>query len=215
MEADSCNPDGAEVPMEVAAEDIVSDLEDLPTSLIVTNMEPGVFSNMELRREFEAVFRTFDENATFQYLKSFRRVRVNFTSPQAAAEARIRCHEVKFGENRLACYFAQHVDKENNNDDPHLQPPLPYKQFLISPPASPPVGWEPVEEAEPTINYDILSALANLAPGETHELHPQSDEHPGIIVHICEQDEEDALDAEINKAPKIVQTSRPPLPCKQ
>ena len=27
----------------------LDDLEDLPTSIIVANMEPGVFSNMELR----------------------------------------------------------------------------------------------------------------------------------------------------------------------
>ncbi|XP_003746523.1 calcipressin-2 [Galendromus occidentalis] len=191
----------------------LDDLEDLPTSIIVTNMEPGVFRNLDLRNDFESIFRNFDGDATFQYLKSFRRVRVNFTSSQAAAEARIQCHDLKFGENRLACYFAQHVDKENNNDDPHLQPPLPYKQFLISPPASPPVGWEPVAEAEPTINYDILSALANLAPGETHELHPPSEKHPGIIVHVCEEDEEDALNTD--RAPKITQTSRPPLPCER
>ncbi|XP_022652612.1 calcipressin-1-like isoform X1 [Varroa destructor] len=195
-------------------EEDLTDLADLPTSLIVTNMEPGVFTNMTLRERFEAIFQAYDADATFQYLKSFRRVRVNFTTPQRAAEARIRCHGLKFGENRLACYFTQHVDGENNqNADPYLQPPLPYKQFLISPPASPPVGWEPVEESEPTINYDILSALANLAPGETHELHPQSEKHPGIIVHVCEQDEENALSTE--PAPKIVQTSRPPLPCQQ
>ncbi|OQR77778.1 calcipressin-2-like [Tropilaelaps mercedesae] len=215
MEASEyCGSGGVERPMEMdQADEDLTDLEDLPSSLIVANMEPGVFANMQLRTEFEEIFRAFDADATFQYLKSFRRVRVTFTTPQIALEARIRCHEVKFGENRLVCYFAQHVDKENNNDDPYLQPPLPYKQFLISPPASPPVGWEPVAEAEPTINYDILSAIANLAPGETHELHPQSEKHPGIIVHVCEQDEEHALNTA--PVPKIVQTSRPPLPLQQ
>lgn len=50
-------------------------------------------------------------------------------------------------------------------EDRHLQPPALTKQFLISPPASPPVGWEPREEGEPLVNHDLLAAIANLSAG--------------------------------------------------
>src|SRR6218665_1659473 len=46
-----------------------------------------------------------------------------------------------------------------------LLPPKPEKQFLISPPCSPPDGWEPVNEKEPSINYDLIAAITNLAAG--------------------------------------------------
>lgn len=67
----------------------------------------------------------------------------------------------------------------------HLRPPALEKQFLISPPASPPEGWEPSEEAQPVLNIDLQSALANLLPGTSHELHAATDDQPGIFVHIC------------------------------
>ena len=52
------------------------------------------------------------------------------------------------------------------DENPHLQLPAPHKQYLISPPASPPVDWEPCFEKKPVINYELLAALAQLAPGK-------------------------------------------------
>lgn len=66
-----------------------------------------------------------------------------------------------------------------------LQPPAPFRQFLISPPASPPLDWEPKPEAKPIINHDLLAALANLTAGTVHELHPPSPGQPGITVHTA------------------------------
>lgn len=35
------------------------------------------------------------------------------------------------------------------------------------------------------LNIDLQSALANLLPGTSHELHAATDDQPGIFVHIC------------------------------
>ncbi|OON24012.1 Calcipressin [Opisthorchis viverrini] len=70
----------------------------------------------------------------------------------------------------------------------HLAPPKPPRLFLLSPPCSPPVGWEPKPECEPVINYELLEALAALSPGEAFELHPSDQEHkhPSIVITPCE-----------------------------
>ncbi|KAM7362193.1 RRM_RCAN_like domain containing protein Sra [Cochliomyia hominivorax] len=157
--------------------------DDLPTSIIVTNIHSEVFASPQLKQEMEDLFRMFSENATFQWLRSFRRLRVNYDNAVAAANARIKLHQYEFNKKTvITCYFAQPVTPVSNIN---LQPPAPVKQFLISPPASPPAGWEPREENEPLVNHDLLAALASLTPGESHELHPQSEDQPAIIVHTA------------------------------
>lgn len=61
-------------------------LDDLPTSLIVTNIHSEVFHSDELKEELEKVFREFSENVTFQWLKSFRRLRVNYDTAISAGK---------------------------------------------------------------------------------------------------------------------------------
>ncbi|XP_013787265.1 calcipressin-2-like [Limulus polyphemus] len=164
---------------------------ELPSSLIITNIDVRVFSDPDLKASFEELFKKYEEDTTFQYFKSFRRARVNYQNQESAAKAKVHCHQSQFGENLINCYYAQRSSsKESDLSDTHLQPPTPEKQFLISPPASPPPGWEPVGEAQPAINYDLLSAIADLTPGGVHELHPPSTSQPGIVVHVCEQKKE-------------------------
>ena len=59
-------------------------LDDLPTSLIVTNIHSEVFHSEELKAEMEKVFQEFSDNVTFQWLKSFRRLRVNYDNASSA-----------------------------------------------------------------------------------------------------------------------------------
>lgn len=48
----------------------------------------------------------------------------------------------------------------------HLLPPSTDRNFLISPPGSPPIGWEPIREDPPnreTLALDLMEALRNLS----------------------------------------------------
>lgn len=175
--------------------------------LIVTNLDSSVFNEQLLKSKFESLFTHYDANVAFRYLKSFKRVRLDFTSGSAAETARINLDNYRFGNSSFRCYPAQMIklqtnissldqessvgDNESNmKDSPskmYLKIPKPTKQFLISPPASPPVGWEPVTENSPCIDVQLISAIANLVPGQVHEIHAGSESQPGIYVEVCEE----------------------------
>uniref|UniRef100_A0A1A8F786 Regulator of calcineurin 1b n=1 Tax=Nothobranchius korthausae TaxID=1143690 RepID=A0A1A8F786_9TELE len=185
---------------------------DLPNALIACRAPEELFTESGLKVSFESLFRSFDPEVQFHYFRSFRRVRISFSDPLAAAEARLRLNKSDFRGKELRLYFAQSV----HIGSPRLEPPKPEKQFLISPPASPPVGWEQSQDATPVINYDLLCAISKLGPGETYELHTATPTTPSVVVHVCEDDEHDDGSAPSDQdeaahppRPKIMQTRRP------
>ena len=118
------------------------------------------------------------------------------------------------------------ANSESNEDDPgsqdqsfdqdkdYLRPPALSRQFLLSPPPSPPVGWEPPTEGQPMINYELLAALSRMVPGQPLELHPPEQDRPAIVVHICDEaDPVSSLFPNLNASTKIPQTQRPPVKC--
>ncbi|XP_034720860.1 calcipressin-1-like isoform X1 [Etheostoma cragini] len=193
---------------------------ELPSALIACKVPQSLFNDGGVKAGFESLFRSFDPAVQFQYFKSFRRARISFSDAPAAAEARLRLHKTDFHGKEMRLYFAQSV----HIGSPRLMPPKPDKQFLISPPASPPVGWEQSNDAMPVINYDLLCAISKLGPGEQYELQMATPTTPSVVVHVCEDersgnasapddgsapDDSDPDDQPRPLRPRIVQTRRP------
>ncbi|KAJ6466030.1 Calcipressin-domain-containing protein [Mycena vitilis] len=82
----------------------------------------------------------------------------------------------------------------------YLRPPAIEKNFLISPPGSPPVGWEPIKEEPPNstpLAEDLISALRKLQVNEKHSsgvevlIEPDDgDSGVGVYVQDCDGEEE-------------------------
>lgn len=195
-----------------------------------------------LQEVFEEMFKQHGDIMSIIYLKSFSRARVVYHNENESCQAKDKLHGCTMEGNQLGVYFTQvrvtFVVRTININEilfsrvfpfslilhpfqiPHipkisqtLQPPPPVKQFLISPPVSPPVNWKPITEGSPVINHDLLSAIAQLKPDEPYEAHLSTGDHPSITVHWCEDDDDEGegtKERPMRRLPRhMVQTCKP------
>jgi hypothetical protein len=158
----------------------------LPTppsnTLLITNLQdPSIFrpDNLQTIRD---LINTSAPIHSFAPLKSFRRIIVSFFDEDSA----IRIRQILDGEaimgEQVKVYFGKQTEIQQK--DEHLNLPDAGKLFFISPPPSPPHGWEmKLEDAPNKMVHaeDLAEALAKLhhRPQTDLPASPMSDSEVG------------------------------------
>jgi hypothetical protein len=111
----------------------------------------------------------------------------------------------------------------------YLRPPAIEKNFLISPPGSPPVGWEPIKEEPPNstpLAEDLITALRQLQLRSSRSglevlLEPEDAAGVSVYVEDCDGQDMDSSADEVDwlygqPSPRIryksIATALPPMP---
>ncbi|KAI4733050.1 Calcipressin [Aureobasidium sp. EXF-12298] len=150
------------------------DLSDLPqlstipvpsNTLIITGLnDPAIFGATNLA----TIKAALDSHATtysFSPLKSFRRIIASFYNVDAAIDIRTKLDGENVLGQRIRVYFGAET-KITTQEDQHLKAPSTGKLFFISPPPSPPHGWESRLEDAPNKEVhaeDLADALHRLS----------------------------------------------------
>jgi hypothetical protein len=128
---------------------------------------------------------TIDKHAkihTWAPLKSFRRIVTSFFDIESAIQIRQVLDGSSIMGYRVRVYFG--LNTPLNPSDQHLPLPKSDRLFFISPPPSPPMGWEmKAEDAPNKIVHpeDLAAALARLhAHPHNDALSPNDSEHSPI-----------------------------------
>ncbi|KAJ3071613.1 hypothetical protein HDU98_005051 [Podochytrium sp. JEL0797] len=147
---------------------------DTTNTLLFTNLHHSVFesSGSELRSLVE---RNGGRGHIVRFIPitSFFRFLVVFDSPETAAIVKQELHGTDFlGQKTVRVYFGDNTDSNHlmnpnaGNTMNLLQVPPLEKNFLLSPPGSPPVGWVQPSEAQPSRgghHQAMIDALVKLA----------------------------------------------------
>ena len=134
-------------------------------TLIITNLnDPAIFGPTNLA----TIKAALDSHATtysFSPLKSFRRIIASFYTVDAAIDIRTKLDGENVLGQRIRVYFGAET-KITTQEDQHLKAPSTGKLFFISPPPSPPHGWESRLEDAPNKEVhaeDLADALHKLS----------------------------------------------------
>ncbi|KAL8908041.1 MAG: hypothetical protein Q9207_001020 [Kuettlingeria erythrocarpa] len=132
-------------------------------TLLITNLlDPAIFRPSSLL-QIRSIISNHTTLHSFSPLRSLRRIICSFYTIADALTIHRILSDAPIMSSRARVYFGELTPIEVT--DQHLRAPQSQKMFFISPPPSPPFGWEVREEAAPNKEVhaeDLASALAAL-----------------------------------------------------
>ncbi|KAG5642327.1 hypothetical protein DXG03_003002 [Asterophora parasitica] len=203
--------------MAVSISSLASSLSPSPTpeaertnTIAITSM-PKEFFHPVILEVLRDHFSTFGEINRWVPLPGFGRILVVYRFEDTAELAKQQCDPIIIQQSQdgsdvvLRVYRADPnpltVDDYFGNMVPeanYLRPPATEKNFLISPPGSPPVGWEQIREDPPNatpLADDLIQALLQLQMHEKRSsLEVLLEPHEGVGVGVYVEDCTEACD---------------------
>ncbi|KZV78724.1 Calcipressin [Exidia glandulosa HHB12029] len=186
------------------------------TNTLIVAQLPVEFFELAYLQALRDVFARHGEIHTWAPIRVFRRAIVTFWRPEDAERAKRDLDGLILPSDpphQIRVYRGAHtpirrVTEPSSADyDPfYLAPPRLEKNFLISPPGSPPVGWEPIVEEPPNaapLASDLIAALTKLQLTQNEEgvrrtgsgsgveiVYEDADGGRGITVSVVDMDEQ-------------------------
>ncbi|KAJ7447211.1 Calcipressin [Mycena latifolia] len=187
-----------------------NDIPERTNTVAITSI-PKEFFQPLLLGVLQDHFATYGQINRWVPLPGFGRIIVVYTREDDAETAKIHCDPIVLEQTHDRSQIILRVYRADPNpllpmesedivpEANYLQPPAIEKNFLISPPGSPPVGWEPIKEEPPNatpLADDLMAALRKLQVNERHSsglevLIEPHDGGSGVGVYVQDYDGED------------------------
>ncbi|KAG1799411.1 Calcipressin [Suillus plorans] len=179
-----------------------------PTNSLVITQVPRSFFQPSIINALRDHFATYGEINQWVPIASFCRIILVYYAEEAAEVAKNACDPLILTlPHRIPTVLRVYRSEPNpifspsspTADENLLRPPPIEKNFLISPPGSPPIGWEQIREEPPNatpLADDLIVALHKLKLQERRSsrevlLEPEEGVGVGVYVEDCDMNDDD------------------------
>eukprot|EP00042_Codosiga_hollandica_P032621 m.210125 g.210125 ORF g.210125 m.210125 type:complete len:270 (-) comp53957_c0_seq7:1879-2688(-) len=146
----------------------------VPSNVLVVSNAPHALLALTYNHAIiKEIFEQYGRVMLFEVLTEASKVRIGYEVREEAVLARLALHGREVFGSVISILYEQRPEvdfapvplaslQRDVSPSEMLQVPELEKQFLISPPPSPPIGWEQSTEDGPVINHELIAAIERL-----------------------------------------------------